>query len=502
MGLSEPNIATIGEQNSQPSIAIAKKGFLQIQQWKILTILLVLSDVAMLGLAFRAAYFVRFQLGIPIFKLDVTPSLFYYLRLVIILTPVWLAIFIVNGLYNRQNLLGGTQEYSLIFTSTTIGMLLVIIAGFLGPDVIVARGWLLSAWVFSFLFTDFGRFSLRRAVYRLRRHGYFLTPTLVVGANEEGRVLAEQLVDWERSGLNVLGFVDDGLEAGTQVRHGLTCLGSLDHLDAIISKRQVGEIVLATSAISREKMLSIFKRYGLTDNVNVRMSSGVFELITTGVQVKEIASVPLVKVNRVRLTGFDEGLKLLVDYGLAIPALILTAPLMLVIAIAIKLDSKGPVIHRRRVMGVNGTQFDAFKFRTMVVDGDRLIDNSPELKAELAANHKLKDDPRVTRLGRFLRKFSLDELPQLINVLRHEMSMVGPRMISPEEMEKYRQWGTNLLTIRPGITGLWQVSGRSDTSYEERVRLDMYYIRNWTVWLDLQLLMRTIPVAIKGKGAY
>jgi lipopolysaccharide/colanic/teichoic acid biosynthesis glycosyltransferase len=181
---------------------------------------------------------------------------------------------------------------------------------------------------------------------------------------------------------------------------------------------------------------------------------------------------------------------------------VLISPLLLIIAVAIKLDSPGPVIHRRRVMGVNGKQFDAFKFRTMRIDGDAILDSHPELKAELAQNHKLKDDPRVTRLGRLLRKYSLDELPQLINVIRHEMSLVGPRMISPEEMEKYHQWGTNLLTIRPGITGLWQVSGRSDISYEERVRLDMFYIRNWTVWLDLQLLIRTLPAAIKGEGAY
>jgi lipopolysaccharide/colanic/teichoic acid biosynthesis glycosyltransferase len=175
---------------------------------------------------------------------------------------------------------------------------------------------------------------------------------------------------------------------------------------------------------------------------------------------------------------------------------------MLLIAIIVKLDSPGPVIYRRKVMGVNGITFDAFKFRTMAVNGDEILARSPDLKAELELNHKLKNDPRVTRMGQFLRKLSLDELPQLFNVLLHQMSLVGPRIISPEEMSLYQQWGTNLLTILPGITGLWQVSGRSDVSYEERVRLDMYYIRKWTVWLDINLLVRTIPAAIKGKGAY
>ena len=151
---------------------------------------------------------------------------------------------------------------------------------------------------------------------------------------------------------------------------------------------------------------------------------------------------------------------------------------------------------------MNGKTFDAFKFRSMHVNGDQILEAHPELKAELALNQKIKNDPRITRVGRFIRKASIDELPQLINVLRREMSLVGPRMISPEEVVKYSQWDINLLTVRPGITGLWQVSGRSDVSYEERVQMDMYYIRNWTIWLDIQILINTIPAVLKGRGAY
>jgi lipopolysaccharide/colanic/teichoic acid biosynthesis glycosyltransferase len=138
----------------------------------------------------------------------------------------------------------------------------------------------------------------------------------------------------------------------------------------------------------------------------------------------------------------------------------------------------------------------------MVANGDELLDQHPELRDELARNHKIKDDPRITRVGAFLRKYSLDELPQLINVLKRDMSMVGPRMISPAEVSMYKQFDMNLLTVLPGITGLWQVSGRSDISYEERVRLDMYYVRNWSIWLDLQLLFQTIPAVLRGRGAY
>jgi lipopolysaccharide/colanic/teichoic acid biosynthesis glycosyltransferase len=138
----------------------------------------------------------------------------------------------------------------------------------------------------------------------------------------------------------------------------------------------------------------------------------------------------------------------------------------------------------------------------MVLNGDRVLEHYPELKEELARTHKLKKDPRITPVGAFLRRFSLDELPQLFNVLKREMSLVGPRMISPEEVAMYKQFDMNLLTVMPGITGLWQVSGRSDISYDERVRLDMYYIRNWTIWLDLQLLFQTVPAVLKSRGAY
>ncbi len=153
-------------------------------------------------------------------------------------------------------------------------------------------------------------------------------------------------------------------------------------------------------------------------------------------------------------------------------------------------------------MGVNGKQFDAFKFRTMLVNSDDILSSHPEWLEEYQENYKLKNDPRVTRVGKFLRKFSIDELPQLFNVLRNEMSVIGPRMICPEELNKYEQWDINLLTVKPGITGMWQVRGRSDVGYEERVTLDMFYIRNWTAWLDLKLLLQTIPAVLSKRGAY
>jgi lipopolysaccharide/colanic/teichoic acid biosynthesis glycosyltransferase len=210
--------------------------------------------------------------------------------------------------------------------------------------------------------------------------------------------------------------------------------------------------------------------------------------------------VSLISVNKVRLTPQEAFVKRCADIISAALGLVLLAPLFVVIAVAIKRDSPGPVIYRRRVLGQGGTVFDAFKFRSMVVDGDDRL--TPDEWAELQTSHKLKDDPRVTKVGHVIRRYSLDELPQLVNILLGQMSLIGPRMITPAEQEKYGRWDKNLLTVKPGLSGLWQISGRSDVSYEERVTMDMQYIRNYSPWLDIQLFFRTIGAVIKGEGAY
>jgi exopolysaccharide biosynthesis polyprenyl glycosylphosphotransferase len=472
-------------------------------QWRLYTAGLVIMDIIMVSLAFRLAYYLRFQLSFKIFFQNVDPDIIFYQNVSSILIPILLVIFFLMGLYDREKLLGGTKEYSMVFNGMTLGMMLVIAFGFLDPDFILARGWLLLAWIFGFIFVAIGRFSLRRMIYTLRRNGYYLSSALIVGANNEGISLAEQLNGWRASGFHIMGFIDKKLPVGTQVLRDLYVLGTVDQLSELIKKHDIEELVLASSAISsRDRILDIFQKYGICSNVNVRMSSGLYEIITTGLTVKEFAYVPLVGVNKVRLTGIDEFLKYSLDILVTIPALILLGPIMLLIALAIKLETPGSIIHRRRVMGMHGEEFDAFKFRTMYENGDEILNDYPELHDELARNFKLKEDPRVTKVGQLLRKTSLDELPQLINVLRREMSLVGPRIITPAEVEKYEKWDLNLMTVRPGITGLWQVSGRSDVTYEERVRLDMHYIRNWSIWLDLQLLFQTIPAVLRRRGAY
>jgi len=472
-------------------------------QWNLYIIILLVVDMLITMLAFWLAYYIRFLNPRGIFDEGGVVSFEQYGLLLYAAPVLWTAIFYLNGLYARQNLLGGTREYSSIFRSASAGFMVVVIAGFLDPTLIIARGWLLMAWLFSTMLVMVSRFWLRRMVYSLRKQGFFLTPAVIVGANQEGRWLAEQLLRWETSGLHLVGFVDNKTPATFPLFHDLVSLGSVDQLGEIVERYRVGEVILASSAFStRDYLLDIFRKYGVSEKVNIRMSSGLYEILTTGLSVNEFAYVPLVYVNKVRLTGTDHILKLVLDYLLALAGILILSPILAIVAILVKFGSPGPLIHKRLVMGLNGKQFHAYKFRTMVVNGNEVLDHHPDLKEELARNHKLKNDPRITRVGAFLRRLSLDELPQLFNVLRREMSLVGPRMISPEEVAMYKQFDMNLLTVLPGITGVWQVSGRSDVSYEERVRLDMYYIRNWSIWLDLQILFQTIPAVLKSRGAY
>lgn len=213
-------------------------------------------------------------------------------------------------------------------------------------------------------------------------------------------------------------------------------------------------------------------------------------------------TIPNEMLRHLSIKQQDKLKKAVFDILFVLPAIIFLAPLFFLLALAVRLNSHGPVIYRRRVMGKNGRVFDAFKFRTMYINGDEILAKHPKLRAELNRNYKLKCDPRVTPVGKLLRKFSLDELPQLFNILKQDMSLVGPRIITPEELPKYGAYGEVLLTVMPGLTGHWQVSGRSNTSYEDRVRLDVEYISKWSIWFDIKIILRTIPAVLKGDGAY
>lgn len=471
-------------------------------EWRILRLALVLNDAAAIILAFGLAYVVRFKADIPLFYIPEQTPLPFYVSLIWWVIPVWLLIFSLHRLYDFNTLLGGMDEYVRVIQATSMSMMVLIVLSFFAPGFVIARGWLVLSWIFTTLCVTTGRFIVRRLVYAARVHGHFLTPILIIGANEEGRAIVQHLCESPTSGARVIGFLDDRVDEGREVAPGLRVLGMIDSAADWIKRNDVSEVIVAASALTRGELLDIYQVFGLREDVTLRMSSGLFELLTTGMRIKQMGSVALLSPNRVRLTVPERILKTVVDYIVTSMMLIMLSPLMLVFAVWVKLDSPGPVIHRRRVLGTGGKPFNALKFRTMFVNGDEILARHPELASQLKRDMKLKDDPRVTRIGRWLRKLSLDELPQLFNVLLGQMSLVGPRMITPEEADRYGHWQYNLLTVKPGITGLWQVSGRSDVSYPERVQIDMSYIRNYSLWLDLALLARTIPAVFKKTGAY
>jgi len=452
------------------------------------------------ALAFAAAYVLRFRVDLPL--LEAVPySSQFYSSVVFLTVPAWLLLFALLGLYDRRRTLSGSREYVAIVQGTLAGMQAVAVAAFLEPNLQISRGWLLLAGALAVLLVASERFLARRAVRLLRRRGLFQVLGLIVGANEEGQALADQLLQTERSGLRLLGFLDDRLPAGTRVG-ALAVLGALADLPTYLADGRVGQLVIAPTAVTREQLLDLYRRYGSDDQLDLTMSSGLFEMLTTGVEVQEQAMVPLLRPRQVRITGLDAFLKGTLDYVGAGVGLLALGPLLLLLCLLVRLDSPGPIFHRRLVLGRGGKLFHALKLRTMVVDADERLARDPELAERFAAGFKLKEDPRVTRVGRWLRRTSLDELPQLWNVLRGQMSLVGPRMITAEELPRYGPWQLNLLTVKPGITGPWQVQGRADLSYEDRVLASMHYIRNYAIWLDLAILLRTIPAVLRQRGAY
>jgi len=460
---------------------------------------LLLSDAASLATAFRLAYWIRFDLQITVAP-EVVGSIDTYFSLAAALIALWLTLFAFARLYDTQARSGGTAESARALRACTMAVMLVVVATFLYPPFIVSRMWVISVWILSFLSVSVNRFLARRVVRALRRRGYLLAPAVIVGTNEEAANLAAFLRDWQASGVRAVGFVataDGGKPGG-----GLPVLGSVSDIAGIVREHGIEDVIVAITSASREQLLRLCEDVDELP-VQLRLSSGLYEMLTTRVSVRTIGTVPLMSLQKNRLNRKEALAKALLDKSLAGAGLLLLLPVLAAVAIAIKLDSRGPVIHRRRVLGSRGRQFDAFKFRTMFVDGHQRLRERPGAAEELSVNHKLKDDPRITAIGRWLRRYSLDELPQLLNVLSGQMSLVGPRMITPAEAAKYGLHRINLLTVKPGITGLWQVSGRSDLSYEERVRIDMYYVRTYSVWLDLQILfIQTPPAVLKGHGAY
>lgn len=461
--------------------------------------LLITADAASVAGAFALAYALRFKTSIGAFYVPPDSPLSFYSTLVFWLVPMVVATFAVYRLYALDRLFNGFDEYVRVLSATTLAMIVVVLVSFLFDDrLIISRAWMLISWALILAAMSINRFLVRRLVYRLRHAGHLIQRVIVLGGERDAWVLARHLHAAATDGLQVAGVYNPQSLWDGEAMPG----ESSTRLRQLVEATGAEAIIVSAASVPQESLSRVVREIANLPT-ELHIVPGMYEILTTGVQVRDISGLPLVTMNKVRITGYDRLMKQALDLAIATVALLVLSPVLLAIAIAVRLTSTGPILHRRRVVGQCGSRFYALKFRTMRHGGDAwLRTNHPDLAAILTSEGKLKDDPRITGIGRWLRRWSLDELPQLFNVLRGQMSLVGPRMISEAELEHFGNWRENLSTVKPGLTGLWQVSGRSNLGYEDRVRLDMHYIRSYSIWSDIEILARTLPAVLAGEGAY
>ncbi len=416
--------------------------------------------------------------------------------------PIWIVLARLYGLYDsdEERTDHSTADDLIgVFHLVTVGSWLFFIGAVLtdAADPSVKR--LISFWLLAILFITLCR-TVARAV--CRRSLAYLQNTIVVGAGDVGQLVARKLTSHPEYGINIVGFVD---KAPKEFRNGLDghkVLGGPERLPDIVRALDVERVVIAFSNDSHQETLDLIRSLNGFD-VQIDIVPRLFEVLGTSVRVHTAEGVPLISLPYLRLSRSARLLKRAMDLSITLFGLVLAGPLMAVIALLIKLDSPGPVFFRQVRRGTGERTFRIYKFRTMIADAD-------ERKAELHALNKhaceggdprmfkIVDDPRVTRVGRLLRRYSLDELPQMINVVLGDMSLVGPRPLILEEDQHVIDWRRRRLDLKPGITGLWQVLGRDDIPFDEMVKLDYLYVTTWSLMNDLKLVMRTIPVLFRA----
>ncbi|HEX2051512.1 MAG TPA: sugar transferase [Actinomycetota bacterium] len=456
--------------------------------------------VAVDALAVSAALFlasaIRFETffdGAPSRDLD-------YTVVTLLATPAWIVLFWLYGLYEPRQVLSPVNEFKQVFHGVVAGSVLVFVADSI-LRLNLARGWALIAMGCGFVLVGGERLVVRKLLHFMRRRGGDATRTIVLGANHEARTVARTLEREGWLGYRIVGFVDDRLPPGEEVVNGHEVLGSTAELRDIVERYRPTLVLVAASAYDAPRLNRLF--WELQDaDVDLQVTSGTIDLMASRMIVQSVAGVPLFYVRRTGMDKAQRALKRTLDVVGSLAGLVALSPLLVGIALWIKRDSPGPVFFGQVRVGRDGRPFKLWKFRTMVVDAEERRAELEHMSQGPGLLFKLKEDPRVTGAGRTLRRYSLDELPQLWNVLRGEMSLVGPRPALPTEVEQYDDWVRNRLKVKPGITGLWQVSGRTETTFADYVRYDLFYIQNWSLSLDLWVLWRTLRAVISAEGAH
>lgn len=489
---------------------------------------LVLADTCLTLLSFFAAFKLREGGPIlqdagkaagawPVWSEEFAP----YGAILLLVLPIRLLALKYYDLYRVRGEFSLVEDGVRVFKATAIGSLLIVAAAFLYRGVYEYRAFSYARGVFILDFllalSSLGilRLILRGAQTVARRRDINLIPTLVVGRGPEAALFISEMRERPALGYRVIGVVENGVidQSVPEIFEGVKVISDLKGLPEAIRESGANEVIITDPNVPGDALFEVMMRSGRRRGVEFRIAPSLFNCLPRKTEIDQIGALPMITLFREPLSSVARITKRLSDLLIAASALAILSPLWLIIALLIKLDSKGPVFYKQERVGMDGRLFLFYKFRSMSMGSDdaphreyqkRFIAGSPEanLGDQDQPVYKLASDSRVTRVGGVLRRLSLDELPQLFNVLRGDMSVVGPRPPIPYEVEAYDLWHRKRLDMKPGLTGLWQVSGRNRLPFDEMVRLDLFYIENWSLLLDLKIILRTLPVMLRGDDAY
>lgn len=478
----------------------------------------VVADAALAAFCFLAAF--RLREGSAILSQTAwawTEDFVPYAGILYFAIPVRIAMLIYERVYQFQGAFSYTREVTKIFKAAAVGSLLItgwaflFRGGFAFREFSYSRGIFVLDFALALAALLVFHLALRFAQARVRRTGINLIPTLIVGTNAEAEQTVRELNERRDLGYRVIGVVRTTGEAFPDI--GAPVAGSFDDLASLIRDLEIQEVIITDTTISSDRLFEAMMQVGRRQRVEFRFAPSLFDLLPQKTSVEQIGVLPMVRLFREPLSDLERFVKRASDMLLSLVAIVLLAPVWLIVSLLVKRGSPGPVMFRQERVGMDGRIFLCYKFRTMDADSDdaphreAYRKNIEGLEAANAGDTalpvfgKVKNDDRVTRSGKWLRRSSLDELPQLFNVLKGDMSIVGPRPPIPYEVENYDIWHRKRLDMKPGITGLWQVSGRNRLTFEEMVRTDLYYIENWSLWLDLKIIFLTLPAVWRGDGA-
>lgn len=459
----------------------------------------VALDILTIAACFVGGYWMRYRLRwFRDIAYDAPLSAYsMFLILYLVLLPIF---FVIDGVYRNWKGSLLEQIYGVVNATMKVTVLMLAI-NFLFPPPIYSRVMLVEVGVLTVIGIGLLRGVERFVSARLRARGVGISHVIIVGAGEVGRTVMRVIVAQPELGYRVIGFMDDNPDKGNTDIGPFKALGPLSNLPQVIEEEQADEVVITLPWMYHRKIMRIVRECERR-RVRAAIVPDIFQMSLTRVDVEDLGGVPLIGVHDVTISRGALVMKRALDILGAAIGFLLTLPLMAMIALAIRLDSPGPILFSQDRVGLGGRTFRMHKFRSMHTGADADREALEELNEADGPLFKIRDDPRLTRVGRLLRRTSLDELPQLFNVLHGDMSLVGPRPPLPSEVEQYQEWHRRRLEAPPGMTGLAQVSGRSHLTFDETVLLDVYYIENWSPWLDLKIIIRTFPKVIGGEGAY